>query len=357
VANATPTQPKAQRREPGPRLLKPGWLGVAQAAACVAIVAGAAAAVYAERATISEGAAALRHINAGWLLAGLAAELISMIALVQLQRGLLRGVGARHTLRSVLAMAYSSNAIAITVPIVGSGLATAYSFRQLRRAGTAPELVSMALTIAGVFSTVAFAVVAAAGALIIGNPAAAVAGLATSLALAAGVAAVFAALRFPRARAWLINRTIAALQWSRRIIRRPRNDPGPLVTNALKQVGELRLGYLTAGRAFTWSLVNWLADVACLVCAIAALHVPVPWAAILIIWTAGAGAASFTPIPAGIGVVDVVLIAALAAAGLHDANAIAAVFLYRLISLKLLTSLGWLGLHTLTRNRRAQGSG
>ncbi len=356
MANAAPAEP-TQRKEPGRRLLRPGWPGVAQAAACAAIAAGAGAAVYAERATISEGAAALRHINAGWLLAGLVAELISMVALVQLQRGLLRGVGARHTLRSVLAMAYSSNAIAITVPIVGSGIATAYSFRQLRRAGTAPELVSMALTVAGVFSTVAFAVVAAAGALITGNPAAAVAGLAASLALAAGVAAVFAALRFPRARAWLVSRLIAALRLSRRVIRRPRSEPGPLVAKALNQVGELRLGYFTAGRAFAWALVNWLADVACLVCAIAALGEPVPWAAILIIWTAGAGAVSFTPIPAGIGVVDVVLIAALAAAGLHDANAIAAVFLYRVISLKLLTSLAWLGLHTLTGNRRAKGSG
>lgn len=354
MANATPAD-SAQKRQPGTRLLKPGWLGVAQAAACVAIAAGGAAAVYAERSTISEGAAALRHVTVGWLVAGLAAELLSMVALVQLQRGLLRGVGARHTLRSVLVMAYSSNAIAITVPIVGSGIATAYTFRELRRAGTAPERVSMALTVAGVFSTVAFAVVAAAGALISGTPAAAVAGLATALALAAATAAVVAALRFPRARDWLVTKLIAVLRLSKNVIRRPKTDPGPLVTDALTQVGDLRLGYVTASKALSWALVNWLSDVACLVCAIAALRVPVPWAAILIIWSAGAGATSFSPIPAGIGVVDVVLIAALAAAGLHDANAIAAVFLYRVISLKLLTSLGWLGLHALVGNRRAKG--
>jgi putative heme transporter len=357
AASAVPPVPPTGRR-PLPRAagrpLRRGWLGVAQLVACVAIAVGAGVAIYAERATISEGATALRHAEVGWLLAGFGAEFISMIALVQLQRGLLRGVGARPTLRSVLATAYSSNAIAITVPIIGSGIATAYAFRELRRAGSAPELVSMALTVAGIFSSVAFAIVAAAGALITGNPAAAAAGLAASVTLSAAVAAVIVALRFPRARDWLVGRLAAVLRLSKRVIRRPRGEPGPLITGVLERMAGLRLGYVTAGRAFGWALVNWIADVACLVCAIAAVREPVPWAAVLIVWSAGAGAASFSPVPGGIGIVDIVLIAALATAGLHDAKAVAAVLLYRVISLKFLTSAGWLGYHA-AAGRRARG--
>ena len=149
------------------------WISAAQVVAVAVITIGALAAIYAERATMREGFVVLRYTRGGWLLAGFNVELVSMVALAQLQRSLLWGVGAGHTLRSVLATAYSSNAISVMVPIVGSSIATAYAYRDFRRAGASPEHISVALTVAGVFSTVAFAVVAATGALITGYPAAA----------------------------------------------------------------------------------------------------------------------------------------------------------------------------------------
>jgi len=179
-------------------MLRHGRMGVAQVVAVAAIAVGALAAIYAERSTVREGFVALRYVRVGWLLAAFSVELVSMVALAQLERSLLRGAGAKHTLRSVLATAYSSNAISVTVPIIGSSLATAYAYRDFRRGGARPEHVSMALTVAGVFSTVAFAVVAATGALITGNPAAAAASLVASFLLAAAVAAIVVALRFPR---------------------------------------------------------------------------------------------------------------------------------------------------------------
>jgi putative heme transporter len=347
-------QRPAGRRAPGRLPARFGWLHIAQVAAIAVIATGAAAAIYAERTTVSEGAVALRHIQIGWVLAGFGAELMSMVALAQLQRGLLRRVGARLTLRSVLATAYSSNAIAVTVPIAGSGIATAYAYRDFRRGGTAPELASIALTVAGVFSSVAFATVAAGGALVTGNPAAAAVALAAGVPLAAGVTATMVALRCPRARDWLTGHLIAALRLCKRVTGRPRGEPGSLVAGAVERVGALRLGYLTAVRAFGWALVNWIADVACLICAVKAAGEPVPWAAVLIIWSAGVGAAGFSPVPAGLGVADIVLIAAFAAAGLHNGKAVAAVFLYRIISLKPLISAGWVGYHFLTRRRRTQ---
>lgn len=209
-----------------------------------------------------------------------------MVALAQLELALLRGVGARHTLRSVLATAYNSNAISVTVPIIGSSIATAYAYRDFRRAGARVERATVALTVAGIFSTVAFAVVAAAGGLITGNPAAAAVSLVAALLLAAAVAAIVVAMRFPRARTWLVGRVTAALRLSKRVIKRPKREPRSVVTDALDRVGALRLGYRTAAGTFGWALVNWIADVACLVCAIKAVGEPVPWTAILIIWTA-----------------------------------------------------------------------
>lgn len=113
----------------------------------------------------------------------------------------------------------------------------------------------------------------------------------------------------------------------------------------------MRLGYQTAAGAFGWALANWVADVACL-CAIKAVGEPVPWAAILVIWTAGVGAASFSPVPAGLGIVDIVLIAALATAGRHGKYAVAAALVYRSISLKVLITVAWLIYHHMVRRRR-----
>jgi hypothetical protein len=46
-------------------------------------------------------------------------------------------------------------------------------------------------------------------------------------------------------------------------------------------------------------------------------------------------------VPAGLGIVDIVLIVALASAGLLGMSAGAAVVLYRIITLKILISAGW----------------
>jgi putative heme transporter len=334
-------------------MLRHGWVGVAQVAAVAVIGVGALAAIYAERSTVVEGFVALRYVRVGWLFAGIGAELVSMVALAQLERSLLRGVGARHTLRSVLATAYSSNAISVTVPIIGSSIATAFAYRDFRRAGARAEHVSVALTVAGVFSTVTFAMIAATGALITGNPAAAAVSLVASFLLVVAVGAIVVAMRFPRARTWLEGSVTAALRVSKHVTKRPKAEPRSVVTGALDRVGALHLGYRTAAGAFGWALVNWIADVACLVCSIKAVGEPVPWTAILIVWTAGVGAASFSPVPAGLGIVDIVLIAALAAAGLHGKYAIAAALVYRSISLKVLITTAWLIYHH--RARRGRG--
>jgi len=148
-------------------------MGIAQVVAIVAIAGGAVAAFYAERATMHRGLGVLAHTRVGWVLVGVGAEFVSMAAFGQLERLLLRAAGARLTLRAVLATAYNANAIAVSVPVVGSAIAAAYAFRDFRRGGADAGQASVALTVAGVFSAVAFAVIAALGVALTGNPAAA----------------------------------------------------------------------------------------------------------------------------------------------------------------------------------------
>jgi putative heme transporter len=318
------------------------WRGIAQVVAIIAIAVGAAVAVYADRATMASGAADLAHLRLGRVGFAMCAEIVSMVAFALLNRSLLRKCGvtsATITVRSVLATAYRANAIAVTVPVVGSAMATGYTYREFRRRGGDPAQVSVALTVAGIFSTVAFAVLAAAGSVVTGNLAAAILTAVGGLATGAAAGAVLLSLRSPRARARLARLAVAVLGLTKRAARWPRGEPAELVAGLLDRAGSVRIGYRAGGRAFGYALVNWLADVACLAFAISAVHASVPWRVLLLVWSAGAGAASLCPVPAGLGVVDIVLISTLTAARVPAPQAVAAVLVYRIISFKILSTL------------------
>ena len=348
----TRTQPAPTGAPAG--MLRPGWAGVAQLVAIAVIIAGAGAAIYGERATLRQGLGFFPHVRVGWVLAGAGAEFLSMKAFGQLERVLLRAAGARLTLRSVLATVYKANAIAVSVPVVGSGIAAAYTVREFRRAGADAGQASVALTLAGVLSTVTFAILAALAVALTGNPAAAVLGLAGSLAAAGIAVALVMSLRFPRFRAQLVTLAGQTLRMARRCTRgRPRRDVAALIGSTLERAGDLRLGYLALAQAFAFALANWAADICCLFCALHAVGVAVPGAKILLVWTVGAGAGSLSPVPGGIGIVDIVLIAALAGVGVHTAAGVAAVLLYRILSLKIGMSMAWFTCHC-WRQRRAR---
>src|SRR5207302_6786301 len=87
--------------------------------------------------------------------------------------------------------------------------------------------------------------------------------------------------------------------------------------------------------------MNWALDALTLALAIQAAggHVPLTD---LIIWAAAGTASSVSLTPSGIGVVEPVLAASLALAGLPLATAIAATLLYRSVSLVLMVLVGWL---------------
>jgi hypothetical protein len=78
------------------------------------------------------------------------------------------------------------------------------------------------------------------------------------------------------------------------------------------------------------------------VCALAALGIPVPWSSILVIYALTQVAASLPITPGGIGVVDSSLAALLHAYGVAWGSALSAVLLYRLIAFWFPVPLGWL---------------
>jgi uncharacterized membrane protein YbhN (UPF0104 family) len=200
--------------------------------------------------------ATLGGLRPRWLGFAAAAETVSMVAFALLEKGLLcsgRLTGRGLTLRSVLATAYRANAIAIMVPVAGSGMATAYAYREFRRRGIEPAHIVVALTVAGVCSTVTFAAVAAVAALLTGNVVAAVLAGAGGAAGAVAAGAVLLSLRYARTRGWLEAAAVLVLRTGRRIIRWPRAEPAQFVADAVARVGAVRIGYRVGWQALGWA--------------------------------------------------------------------------------------------------------
>jgi uncharacterized membrane protein YbhN (UPF0104 family) len=314
---------------------------IGRGVAAMAVVLGSAVAIYAERGLLRIGMDALWRARPGWIAAGVALECLSMAGFVLLQQHLLKAAGARPAITWLLATDYASNTIASGVPIVGSGMAAAVSLRQFRRHGVDPAARRLTLGLAGVISTLTFAAVAAAGAVLVGNAAGAGMGLLTGCGSAVAATLLFIAARSADGRARLASAAARLLRLAQRISRRPSGDPDVIAARVAGPLGSLQLKPWSIGYLLACGLINWAADAFCLAAAIAAVGAPVPWDKLLLAWSAGAGASTFSPTPFGLGVVEVTLITALDAAGISSPAAIGAVLLYRIMTFKIAGTLIW----------------
>jgi putative heme transporter len=221
------------------------------------------------------------------------------------------------------------------VPLIGPGMASRQAYQQFREGGADPAAASLTLTLAGIASTVTLATVVTAGAVLSGKAAASASGLLAAAAMLAAAVAVTVELRSEKGRARLLRLISLSLRCSQRVTRRPKGQAQTLAQAVLASIQRMHLGASTLARVLLWGLVNWWADVACLAFSMRAAGITgLSIGKILLVWTAGTGAASLSPTPAGIGVVEVAMVAALTAVGVNGSHAITAVLVYRAISLK-----------------------
>jgi uncharacterized protein (TIRG00374 family) len=276
-------------------------------------------------------------------------ESVSMVTLARMQRRLLLAGGIRLPINSMLGIIYASNAISVSIPVAGSPMSTAFSFRAFARRGADRSLAGWALAMSGVISTVAFALIVAVGAMVSGNDLAAVLGALSAVATVVPVLASLAAIRNTRLRPALSGAAARILRLVQRVIHRPDGEPREVVDTTIARITGLRLTGRGWAFVFFLATVNWVADIGCLAGSIIAVGSPVPWSALILAWSVGVGASSFGITPGGLGVVEAALAAALVAAGMHSPRAVAAVLLYRFISFWLVDAVGW-GLYGVTRH-------
>jgi len=328
---AGPGQPGAARAGSGPAETRPRrhrWVRTV----LVLLAAGVIVTVVVlDRHALGQSLSALGGLDPRWFLLAIFCELVSLVAFGLSRRRLLRADGAQARFSSVMAITYAGNALSMSIPFAGAQLAVVFSYQQFRRRGLDPAVTGWALGVSAIASSSALAIVLVVGALVGGAPVANAVGFLGAAVFALPAITVILALRYPRARV-VANRVIAwALALVRRIIRKPGLDPDTL-DEFLRQLAGIRLRWHQYPEVFALAVVNWLADCACLACAIKATGEPVPWAGLLLAYGAGAVAGSTGVTPGGFLIVEATLTAALAATGMPPARALAAVLAYRLVN-------------------------
>jgi putative heme transporter len=345
---------------PGPdaalALRRRGRKQAARIAAAIVAIAALAAVGVAGRSAAAESFAVLGHLHWLWIPAAVLLEAASMAAFAIMLRRLLAAGGASVGIRPMLATAYAANAVSVSVPLAGPGLATAFTFRRFTRQGADAPLAGWSLLAGGVVSSAAAALVVVGGALVSGSIlVAAVAVPGGVLAIAVLVVAAAAARR-PRLRGAFERPAAWTLRQGSRVLRRPVNEPRLTIRTWAERLGALRLppsGWVTVTAL---ALANWLADAAVLAVSIHATGATVPWHDLLLVYGSGIAAQSLNITPGGLGVTEGALSLALVATGLSANHALAAVLLYRLASFWLVALAGWLVMLWLRRPRARRGT-
>jgi putative heme transporter len=352
-ADMTLTSPAAARRTPAAPDSQRGKRVARVTAGAVAVAALAAAGV-SKRAAVAASFAVLGHLHWLWIPAAIVLESASMAAFAIMLRRLLAAGAASVGIRPMLATAYAANALSVSVPLAGPGLATAFTFRRFTGQGADAPLAGWSLLVGGVVSTAAGVLVVGGGGLASGNILATAAGVPGAVLALAALIGVAAATRRPRLRGALERPAAWALRHGFRLARRPAGDPRQTIRVWATRLGSLQLppsGWMTVTGL---ALANWLADAAVLAVSIHAAGAAVPWHTLLLVYGSGIAAQSLNITPGGLGVTEGTLGLALVATGLHANQALAAVLLYRLASFWLVALAGWLVLLWLQRGNGAR---
>ncbi|QSE90059.1 UPF0104 family protein [Rhodococcus pseudokoreensis] len=298
--------------------------------------------------TLSDSWKALTEIHWGWVAACIAAQAVSLSGYGAVQQRLLQAGGVVVTQLKSVSVIYASTAMAVSLP-AGQVFSTAFTYKQTRKWGATPIVASWQLAISGVIAAGSLALLGAAGAFAVGTKVSPVT-LALSLVAAFGL---FYALRY-------ISRNPDSIEsiglWVLARYNKFRKNPPEAGAERwreiLSQLDSVELRRKDSIITFGWSAVHRLADVACLGFACWAVGAEPSFAGLLIAFAAAKAVASIPLAPGGLGFVDGTLIATLTAAGATASQALAAVFVYRVVSYILVALVGWVVFFILFRHNQ-----
>ena len=272
-----------------------------------------------------------------WVLAAVGAALASMHSFAQIQRTLLKSAGVDVKQWRSEAAFYAGNALSTTMP-GGPVLSATFIYRQQRLWGASPVVASWQLVMSGVLQVVGLALLGLGGAFLLGatkNPLSlifTIGGFVALLLLAQAVAS----------RPDLIDGIgVKVLSWFNSLRGKPADTGVDTWREHLEQLESVSLSRRDLTIAFSWSLFNWIADVACLAFAAYAAGGKPSLAGLTVAYAAARAVGSIPLMPGGLLVVEAVLVPGLVSSGMTLASAISAMLIYRLVSWIFIAAIGW----------------
>jgi putative heme transporter len=272
-----------------------------------------------------------------WLLASALAAVVLMHSFAEVQRTLLVSAGVRvQGLRSEAAY-YAANSLSTTLP-GGPVLAATFLLRQQRIWGASTLVASWQLVMSGVLQAVGLALLGLGGAFFLGaknNPF-------SLLFTLGGFVALLLLAQAVASRPELIDGIGSrVLSWVNSIRSKPADTGLAKWRQMLAQLESVSLRRRDLAAAFSWSLVNRFADVACLGFAAYAAGYHASIGGLTVACAAARAVGTIPLMPGGLLVVEAVLVPGLVSSGMPLPGAISTMLIYRLISWLLLAAVGW----------------
>ena len=131
------------------------------------------------------------------------------------------------------------------------------------------------------------------------------------------------------------------LSWVNSVRGRPADTGVDKWRETLMQLESVSLSRRDLAAAFSWSLFNWVADIACLGFAAYAAGDHASVAGLTVAYAAARAVGTIPLMPGGLLVVEAVLVPGLVSSGMSLPSAISAMLIYRLISWLLIAAIGW----------------
>jgi uncharacterized membrane protein YbhN (UPF0104 family) len=273
-----------------------------------------------------------------WVLAAIGAALASMHSFAQIQRTLLKSAGVTVKQWRSEAAFYAGNAVSTTLP-GGPVLSATFIYRQERLWGASPVVASWQLVMGGVLQVTGLALLGLGGAFLLGaknNPFSLIFTL-------GGFVALILLAQAVASRPELIDGIgVKVLSWVNSVRGKPQDTGLDKWRETLSQLESVSLSRRELGVAFSWSLFNLVALVACLAFAAYAAGGRPSLPGLTVAFAASRAVGSIPLTPGGLLVVEAVLVPGLVTSGMSLPAAISAMLIYRLVSWILLAIIGWI---------------
>jgi uncharacterized protein (TIRG00374 family) len=279
----------------------------------------------------------LLSANWWWVLAAAFAAAASMHSFAQIQRTLLKSAGVYVKQRRSESAFYAGNALSTTMP-GGPVLSATFMYRQQRIWGASPMVASWQLVMSGVLQVVGLALIGLAGAFLLGasrNP------LSLIFTLGGFVALLLLAQTVAKNPQQIDGIGVRILSWVNSVRGKPADTGLDKWREMLQQLESVQLSRRALSTAFSWSLFNWIADVACLAFAAYAAGGRPSLAGLTVAYAAARAVGSIPLMPGGLLVVEAVLVPGLVSSGMTLASAISAMLIYRMVSWIFISGIGW----------------